>query len=164
MHHEETQDEKAQVSWGACQRNDFSEPRLLHLPIHRKALNSLTWDIGFSLINNNLVVKAWIYPGSPLTSSEQSLRVIWDAVSQTSVLSFVCQIKYNSQLLGCDFFPRSWQFVWFFNWSRVAWQCCVSFCCTAKWMLCIYIYSLFFSFPSHLGHHRALNRVVCAPQ
>ena len=28
-------------SWGAYQRNDFSEPRLLHLPMHRKALNSL---------------------------------------------------------------------------------------------------------------------------
>ena len=27
---------------GAYQRNDFSEPRLLHLPISRKVLNSLT--------------------------------------------------------------------------------------------------------------------------
>ena len=44
----------APESWGAYQRNDFSEPRLLHLPIHRKALNSLTWVIWFSLINNNL--------------------------------------------------------------------------------------------------------------
>ena len=43
-------------SWGAYQRNDFSEPRLLHLPIHRKALNSLTWDIWFSLINHNLLI------------------------------------------------------------------------------------------------------------
>ena len=41
----------AQDSWGAYQRNDFSEPRLLHLPIHRKVLNSLTWDIWFSLIH-----------------------------------------------------------------------------------------------------------------
>ena len=37
------------------QRNDFSELRLLHLPTHKKALNSLTWDIWFSLINNNLL-------------------------------------------------------------------------------------------------------------
>ena len=29
------------------QRTDFSEPRPLHLPIHRTALNSLTWDIWF---------------------------------------------------------------------------------------------------------------------
>ena len=37
-------------SWDAYERNDFSEPRLLHLPIHRKALNSLTWVIWFWLI------------------------------------------------------------------------------------------------------------------
>ena len=27
------------------QRNDFNEPRLLHLPIHERALNSLTWNV-----------------------------------------------------------------------------------------------------------------------
>ena len=44
----------APESWSAYQRNDFSEPRLLQLPIHRKVPNSLTQDIWFSLINNNL--------------------------------------------------------------------------------------------------------------
>ena len=39
--------------WDSYERNDFTEPRLLYLPIHRKALNSLTWDVWFSLINNN---------------------------------------------------------------------------------------------------------------
>ena len=43
-------------SWGADQRNDFNEPRLLHLPIRRKALNSLTGDVWFSLINSNLLM------------------------------------------------------------------------------------------------------------
>ena len=43
-------------SWGAFQRNDFSEPSLLHLPTHRKVLNSLTWGIWFSLINSNLLM------------------------------------------------------------------------------------------------------------
>ena len=43
-------------SWGAHQRNDFSEPRLLHLPIHRKVLSSLTWDVRFSFINSNLLM------------------------------------------------------------------------------------------------------------
>ena len=33
------------------------------------------------------------------------------------------------------------------------------FCCTAKRISYIYIYTLFFGFPSHLGHHRALSRV-----
>ena len=42
--------------WGACQRNYFSEPRLLHLLIQRKTLNSLTWDIWFSFINNHLLM------------------------------------------------------------------------------------------------------------
>ena len=34
-------------SWDAYQRNDFKEPILLHLPIHRKVLNSLTCDVRF---------------------------------------------------------------------------------------------------------------------
>ena len=42
-------------SSGAYKRNNFSKLRLLHFLIHRKALNSLNWDIWFSLINNNLV-------------------------------------------------------------------------------------------------------------
>ena len=43
-------------SWDAYERKDFSETRVLHLPIHRKVLNSLTWDIWFSLITNNLLM------------------------------------------------------------------------------------------------------------
>ena len=43
-------------SWGACQRSDFKEPRLLHLPLHSNALNSITWDILFSLIDCNLLM------------------------------------------------------------------------------------------------------------
>jgi len=39
----------------AYERNDFNNPRLLYLPIHRRALNSLTWDVYFSLINGNLM-------------------------------------------------------------------------------------------------------------
>ena len=38
---------------GAHQRNNFNKPRLLHLPIHWKVLNSLTWDVWFSLISSN---------------------------------------------------------------------------------------------------------------
>ena len=43
-------------SWDAYERNDFTEPRLLHLPIQRKEPNSLTWNIWFSLIHNNLLM------------------------------------------------------------------------------------------------------------
>ena len=78
-------------SWDAYESNNFSELRLLHLPIHGKALNSLTWDIWFSFINNNLFgVQAtcpflqefcttWVLPSPPWSSSP---RVTWDAVSQ----------------------------------------------------------------------------------
>ena len=43
-------------SWDAYKTKHFNEPGLSHLPIHRKALNSLTWNIWFSLINNNLLM------------------------------------------------------------------------------------------------------------
>ena len=36
--------------------NGFEEPRLLHLPIHRKALNSLTQDVWFSFFNSNVLM------------------------------------------------------------------------------------------------------------
>ena len=53
---EKTQDVKIQDtgpdSWGIYQRNDFSEPRLLYLPIQRKALN-----LGYLVFfNNNLLM------------------------------------------------------------------------------------------------------------
>lgn len=40
-------------SQNANERDDFSESRLLRLPIHREALNSFTWVIWFSIINND---------------------------------------------------------------------------------------------------------------
>ena len=99
----------APESWGPCQRNNFSESRLLHLPMYRKALNSLTWDISFSLINSHLLMfqppdfcyKTPIYPGSSLISSERFSQ------SHLRVLSpgpEICQIKHNSQLWCCVFF------------------------------------------------------------
>ena len=66
--------------WGAYQRKDFSEPRLLHLPIQRKTLKSLTWDVWFSFINSHLLrcllpglcdKKTSMYPGYSFISSEQ---------------------------------------------------------------------------------------------
>ena len=45
----------------------------------------------------------WTTAYISLTSLEQSLRTIWEAMFQASVLS-IHQIKHNSQLLGCTFF------------------------------------------------------------
>ena len=73
----------------ARQRSDFSEPRLSHLLLHRKALNSLLEISVFSLINSQLlmfqipgclgfffVCKNPTCPGSSLMSLEQSLRAL----------------------------------------------------------------------------------------
>ena len=75
----------------------FSEPRLSHLPMHREALKSLTWDVWFFVISSNLLmfnymsfffsVKTPVYTGSSLISSEQFLRAVWEPVSQTIVIS-----------------------------------------------------------------------------
>ena len=65
-----------------------------------------------SEINNNLLTleppalcgETPMCPGLPFVSSEQSLRIIWDAVSQAWSLKNVCWIKSNAQLLGCTCF------------------------------------------------------------
>ena len=99
-------------SWEGYERNDFSKPRLLHPPIHRKALNSLTWDIWFSLINNNLLMFRLPAPCCKTSSQSDwqrphpnsSLRVTWDAVFWVWSLKNSHQIKHNSELSGCDCF------------------------------------------------------------
>ena len=74
------------------QSDDFRESRVFHLPIYRKALNSLTWVIWFSLIDNNVLMfrlpaiccKTSLTYGStpPSPPPWLSFRVTWDAVSQ----------------------------------------------------------------------------------
>ena len=76
-------------NWCTYQKNDFNEPRLLHLPIHRKALNFLTW---FSLINSDLLMfwlpvlwsQKFLYILVPpfLLQNNSVLTVIGDAVVQ----------------------------------------------------------------------------------
>ena len=114
---EETHDVKTQAtvpdSWGAYERNNFIESRFLHLPIHRKARNSLTWDIWFPFINNNLLMFrlpslswknfyiTWILPSFPQNSSPS---VTWDAVSRAWNPKNSLQVKHSFQLLGCNYF------------------------------------------------------------
>ena len=63
------------------QRNDFTEPRLLPLPIYF----CITWLL-------------------PLPPRNSSLRATWDAVSLAWSLETSFQIKRNPQFLGCMYF------------------------------------------------------------
>ena len=104
------------VFWDAYERNDFSEPRLLHLTIHRRALNSFIWD-WFSVIHKNTLMFRLptlrcklVYN---LTPPHHLLRVILSGLLEMlsprpEVLKNSRQIKHSSQLLGCDYF-LSWQ-------------------------------------------------------
>ena len=91
----------------------FNEARCLHHLIYRKMINSLTWDVRFSLISNNLLT-FWLsgifvaitpmYPGSPFDSSEQILRAYLRGCLWGLSLQRVHWVKYYSQLLDCAFF------------------------------------------------------------
>ena len=71
----------APESWGACERDEFSEPRGLHLPVHRM-LNSLTWYLIFDVQTAcSLCCKLVCILTSPPTSLEQFSQNYWDAVS-----------------------------------------------------------------------------------
>ena len=98
-------------SWDAYEKNDVSEPRLLHLPMCRKTLNSLTWGIWFSLIHKNTLMFRLalcckllynLTPSSPLLEqfSQGYLRCCLLGLSPKNF----CWIKRNSQLLGCIYF------------------------------------------------------------
>ena len=102
-------------SWDAHARNDFSEPRLSYLPINRKALNSLIWDIWFSLANNNLlmfrlpapcckVLYNWLFPPPPWDSS---LRVTWDNVSRAWRPKHSHRIKHNPPFFSFEYFKST---------------------------------------------------------
>ena len=60
-------------SWGAYQRNDFSEPRLAFFHIQKSA-KFLNWDIWFSIINSNLLMFGGFLGGSDGKVSACNLR------------------------------------------------------------------------------------------
>ena len=93
MSPEKTQDVRTQDTgpdnWGTHQRNYFSEPRLLHSPIHRKVLDSMGYLVLFFLINSNILFqlavlccKTPIYPSNELISSSRVLFVLEEQNNQ----------------------------------------------------------------------------------
>ena len=68
-------------SWDAYERNEFSEPRCLHLPIHTM-LNSWTWYLISEVQTACSTCGKWVYRlTSPPASLEQFSQSYWDAVS-----------------------------------------------------------------------------------
>ena len=91
--------------------------------MQRKVLNSLSWPVWFSLINNNhlrfrlpiLHCKASIYPDSPVTSEQFSQCHLRYYLKNSH------PVKCSSQLLGCEYFLslQGWRIVPHFNYDDV---------------------------------------------
>ena len=104
--------EKVQGAWPQEMhgKNDFGEPRLLHLPIQSKVLNSFTWEIWFSLLHKNTFevqatcpyLQTSIQPGSP-SPPPTSLEHFSQGDLNYCLLNSH-PIKHNSHHLGCDTF------------------------------------------------------------
>ena len=79
----------------------------VYLSIHRKVLNSLTWDVWFSLIiifwySDHPVFNKT--PGSISYALRAAPQATWEAVSWPCSPQKFHQVKHNSQLLGSAFF------------------------------------------------------------
>ena len=97
--------------WDAYEGNDFSEPRLLHIFIHRKELNSLIWCSLFSVIHKKYF---WCLDYLPFVAifciMWPPLHILWTILlgllemlsPGLEVLKNSSRIKHNSQFLGCD--------------------------------------------------------------
>ena len=74
-----------------------------------------------------------------------------------------CQLRVLMVLLIPQPKERS-TWIFFFNWSIAALQCCVRFWCPAKWFGYASVYIFFFMFSSFIVYYRALKLVPCALQ
>ena len=111
-------------TWNAYERNDFSEPRLLHLPIHRNAPSSLTWDILFTVVSDyeqaSRLVIVWPAHQASLsfTISHSLLNLMSiESVMPSDHLVLCCSLIFNSQKYSwcsdCLPFAANFYITWF---------------------------------------------------
>ena len=91
-----------QLAPGACERNEFSKPKGLHLPMHRM-LNSLTWYLIFDFQTFCSLYCKLIYSQ---TSPSCLLGAVFSELLMLSPRLSVLHIPIkwkNSLLSGCDY-------------------------------------------------------------
>ena len=89
----------------------FQWAQTCHLPIQRKALNSLTWNAWFSLISSNLLKFSYLFFVCLNSCTPWLLPYLFGAVLQSYRRGCVpglspqsdCWMKHNSLVLGCLF-------------------------------------------------------------
>ena len=110
------------------------------------------------------ILFAYSLPTVPFSLQTPGILAASSMLPPTEILNF-----FKNACGNCTYREKM-QFLFFsclnFYWSRVDLQCCVSFCCTAKWISYTYtcIHSFLFRFFSHRGYYRVLSRVPCAIQ
>ena len=113
-------------------------------------------------------------PGSSVHGISQASILEWVAISssrgsspprdQTHISCIFCIGRQILDLLSHLGSPLAKVGRIFFFFNIAALYCCVSLCCTAKWISYTYTYINSFSLLSHVGHYRVLNRVPCVIQ
>ena len=94
---------QAPDSWGAYERNKFSESRDLYLPIHRMQ-NSLTWYLIFDVQTVYLLCCKFVHSlTSAPASLEQFSQSYCDAVSQARSPKLRVPPNKITVLSGCDY-------------------------------------------------------------
>ena len=115
----------------------------------------------------------WSFLVKPESGANTDVLVTWFC-SMNKALSTHNHHQHRTQLHSytfrkCTVTEHMKQIIFFFvlyifNWSIVDLQCCVNYCCTAKWFSYTYMHAFFFIFFSIMAYHRILNIVLCAIQ
>ena len=118
-------------SWDAYERNEFSEPRGVHLPIQRM-LNSLTWYLIFAVQTACSLCCKLVYSLIPPPASlEQFSQSYWDAVSQAWSCKYSHQVKQLSTF-RCDYIFQLTTNLQTWNPCECAQRRSSSWCCYRK--------------------------------